>query len=561
MKCLIIVVRQQRLLIDDPKTEKANFNYVIPIGLAYISAVLKQKNHDVRFLNLNHLDGAVEGLIAHELSENTYECIITGGLSPFYPHIKSVVGPVRKYAPDAKIILGGGLISSQPEIIFNLLEPDFAVIGEGEDTLTELLDCLQNGKDIHNVDGIIYRDPEGNLKTTNPRKPIMDLDSLPWPDYDGLGFMEHLAHMYPSDSSYYDIFDNPRAYPMISSRSCPFSCTFCYHPLGNKYRQRSVGSIMAEIKYAVTKYRINILFFYDELFAHNEDRVSQLCRNIKEFAATLPWELRWVCQMRVDVLDENVVREMKDAGCYFFSLGLESYSLPVLKSMKKKITPAQIDNALHVCKRVGISVTGNFIFGDIAETRETYRETLDYWKNNRDLIGINISLLHIILYQGSYIYKNALKKGIIKDEIQFIEDRARQDYPNPVNFTDSMTDEEFQQMCADLIEANAIPRLYAVPSVNIQTGDHHEIHVKCPVCKETSVYKNYHIPPNFSRMEICCRNCRARFVIPSNRLRLKIIMVNLFGYRMLYSVGKWLYDLSERLPSGLKVRVKKLLAA
>jgi radical SAM superfamily enzyme YgiQ (UPF0313 family) len=545
-------------LIGDPEADKANFDYTLPIGLGYISAVLKQNNHQVNVLNLNHIDGSVDTLIEKEF-QNNYDFVITGGLSPFYPHIKSVVESVRRHAPETKIILGGGLISSQPEIMFKMLEPDFGIVGEGEETIIELLDCIKSNNDLNGVNGIIYREPERALKVTNPRQPIKNLDLIPFPDYDGLGLAEFLDHMRPSDNVTFDVFDNPRAYPIIASRSCPFTCTFCYHPLGDKYRRRSVENIMEEVKYAVKRYRVNIFNFYDELFAQNRERLSELCRNIKKFASTIPWEIKWGCSMRVDYLDDDTVKEMKDAGCYFISLGLESYSIPVLESMKKRITPNQIDNALHVCKHEGVTFTGNFIFGDIAETKETYQETLDYWKSHPEF-GSSIGLMHIVLYPGSYIYKNAVKKGIIKDEMQFIEDRAKQDWPVPINFTDAMTDKEYQQMTADIIEAAAIPVYYANPLVNIQTKDRHEIHVRCPICKEIVVYKNYHLPKNFGSKIVACRNCRSRFVIPSNRLRLKIFIVKLFGYRVPYRIGKYIYDLSEHLPPYMKIKIKKILA-
>jgi radical SAM superfamily enzyme YgiQ (UPF0313 family) len=318
---------------------------------------------------------------------------------------------------------------------------------------------------------------------------------------------------------------------------------------------------MEEIRYAVVKYDINIVFFYDELFAHNKERVSELCKRIKEFASTLPWELKWLCQMRVDSLDENMVREMKEAGCYFFSLGLESYSATVLKSMKKKITPEQIDNALRTCKRIGISYTGNFIFGDIAETKETYQETLNYWKNNRDICETSIGMMPITIYQGSYIYKHAVNKGIIKDEVQFITDRARtfDSYLYPINFTDGMTDNEYQQMLVDFKEVSAIIKYYVTPLTNIQTDDVHEISVKCPFCKEISTYMNYRISPDFGKIDICCRKCRSRFVIPSKRLRLKFFIVNLFGYRTTHRIAKWIYDSSDYLPFPIKSKIKKIL--
>jgi hypothetical protein len=312
----------------------------------------------------------------------------------------------------------------------------------------------------------------------------------------------------------------------------------------------------------VVKYRINIIEFYDELFAQDRERVTELCRGIRDVASTLPWELKWVCAMRVDSLDEMMLREMKDAGCYFFSLGLESYSPTVLKSMKKRITPEQIDRALHMCRSVGISVQGNFIFGDIAETTETYRETLNYWKSHRDVCEGSIGLTHIVLYQGSSIYNHAVRNGIIRDEVAFIEERARKDDAifEPLNFTAVMTDKEYQQMLLDFKEAQAVSMYYAIPIRHIQAGDTHELEVKCPFCGQVSVYKNFYLPLDFERITISCRHCRARYIVASRKLRMKFLMFRLFGFKIPYMVAKTVYDFSEHLPRPMRNKIKKIIA-
>ncbi len=282
MKCLIILVRYHREGLFSPKTETGDYNYNIPVGLAYISAFLKQNGHEVQFLNLNHCDGIVEELIKDRLSQESYTFVITGGISPFYPDVKNCVDSVRRFSPNTRIILGGGLISSQPEIMFNLLQPDYGVIGEGELTIKELFECLENKGDINTINGLIFRNTDGQIILTKPRDPINNLDLLPWPDYEGLGFDEYLDHMLPGDVHYNSIFDKPRSYPIIASRSCPFSCTFCFHPLGKKYRKRSIENVMDELEYAIKKYNINLILFYDELFANDRSRIYDFCRRLTE---------------------------------------------------------------------------------------------------------------------------------------------------------------------------------------------------------------------------------------------------------------------------------------
>ncbi len=274
------------------------------------------------------------------------------------------------------------------------LNADYSIIGEGEEAIVDLLSCLENNDNLSMVKGICYLD-NGNYFLTEERKQINDLDSIPWPDYESFNYNNHLASMKPTDQYYYDIFDYPREYPLVASRSCPFLCTFCYHPSGNKYRQRSVDSIMEELKERIPKYKINIVGIYDELFSNNKERLYEFCRRFKEFADTLPWEVKWGCQMRVDSLDEKLLETMKDSGCFMVSYGFESYSPKILKSMKKYIKPEQIHNAIHKTLDKGISIQANFIFGDVAETMDTAMETLNFWKNIRRLVFNYFPLLFV----------------------------------------------------------------------------------------------------------------------------------------------------------------------
>ena len=201
-----------------------------------------------------------------------------------------------------------------------------------------------------------------------------------------------------------------------------------------------MDNIIRELAYVIPKYNINIIHFYDELFARNIQRVNEFCKKLKDLLKDIPWEVKWITSLRVDSITDEMVKTMKDAGCYTFVLGLESMSQEVLDSMKKRTAPEQNDNALRIAYRNGIIVQGMFIFGDVAETVETYTKTLNYWKNNRDLVGA-VGLNCIMLYQGSEIYKQAVKRGIIKDEIAFIEDRVINDQTtDPINFTEKMTD-------------------------------------------------------------------------------------------------------------------------
>ena len=505
MKLLIVVPRSGTGELS------ADYRYLFPLGLAYISSVLKKAGHDVDCLNLNHCDGSVEELMNRSLSKKQYDYVLTGGLSTSYKQIKLVSDAVHTLGQGVGLILGGGLISSEPELMFNTLQPDYIVIGEGEKTTCELLECLGNEGDIENIAGIGCRNNQGEFICTKPQTPIDDLDSIPYPDFEGFEFDKYLARMRPNDQYFYDLFDYPRVYPIVCSRSCPFLCTFCFHPVGNKYRQRSVNSIIDELSSVVKRYRINTIAIYDELFSNNRDWLYEFCHRFKQIAAELSWECRWSCQMRVDKLDDEMLKTMKDAGCYMVSYGFESYSQTVLDSMKKHVTPEQINKAVQLTLKSNISIQGNFIFGDKVETIHTASETLNYWKNN-NLAGI--MLIFINPYPGTALYKHCLEKGVIKDKLDFIENHIS----DVINMTDEITDSEFEKLKIDIFEAELKYRMCAIP-VSVEkrkdTGTYN-IQVKCPHCGENIEYRNYTIRYKlFFGFKMYCRQCRRRFFLMS----------------------------------------------
>jgi len=540
MKVLIILVRFNKspFIYEENSTEK-NFNYNMPLGLPYISAVLKKNGLDVTVLNLNHMEGLVKNILRQEFENTTYNFVFMGGLSIYYPNIRDYTKYIRAISPETKIVLGGGLISSQPEIMYNLLKPDYIVIGEGEESARELLQSIQNGDDISLVDGIGYGDSTGNLVLTKTRRPIMDLDSIPFPDHQGSDLRVFLDNMAPGNYILYDRSNNPRAYPILMSRSCPYGCTFCYHQLGQKYRQRSIDNIMQEIKFAAYEYKINIFVCYDELFAYDRNRIIDFCTKINEFRKTVPWEITWNCSLRVDNIDDDLIKMMKCAGCTMISPGLESYSNTVLKSMKKHITSQQIDRALRIISENDVAVQGTFIFGDPAETLETAKETLAYFKNNQEIVRGGVQLGFVILFQGSPLYKYCIQKGLIKDEIEFIEKRAKKGYIfyEPMNLTDSLSTREFEKLKNNVMVAIYTAGYHISPVLSRTVDGISEVHIKCPYCHKVSVLKNMTPPRGDEIQNVGCRYCNGRFEMVSKYYPIREFLLKTVGFYNLLKLG------------------------
>ena len=343
-------------------------SYNFPLGIAYISSSLKQAEFNVYTLNLNHVKGEIHRIIQQFIIEKKIDIVLTGGLSFQYNSVKDIVDAAYNCSKKVKIIVGGGLITGGPKVAMTALEHvDVGIIGEGELTVVELAKALENEGDLHNINGLIFNE-NGEYILTEKRKEIMDLDTIPIPDYEGFNLDKYL------DIPPMSILNvqTERAAFMIGSRSCPYQCTFCFHTVGKIYRQRPIESVLKEIKYLKDKYNIKLIRMSDELFARKKDRLKIFTQKMKE------WDLKFTAYFRVDDIDEELIEIMKDSTCCSMDLGLESADNRILKSMRKHITIEQTEKALKLIYDAGLPTTGNFIFGDIEETFETAMNTLDW---------------------------------------------------------------------------------------------------------------------------------------------------------------------------------------
>ena len=503
MKILLIVPR----FIDKHATY-----YDFPIGMAYISAALKRAGHEVQCLNLNNHQEKSERLVAMTVRKFHPDIIGTGGLSVHYRLIKAVIESARLVMPSLTVMVGGGIVSSEPELMLKALGADVGVLGEGEETVVKLMCAIEKGYDLTHVSGIIFKnivgDEEKIVKTMEP-PPISDLDSLPWPDYEGFGIKTRIDFEKITDRIYFNHIKQPRTIEMIASRSCPFDCSFCYHPLGKVYRERSLDNFFQELEYLVSTYGINNLMVLDELFAVKSERLTEFCRRIKSY------DLKWVVQLRVDLVSEEILDLMKNSGCVSISYGIESMNEKVLIGMKKKITPVLIEQALELTYKKGIDIQGNLILGDTTETYESANDTINWWLKHRKY---QIGLGTIQQYPGTKIYRDAIGKGVIVDKLNFIDSGC------PTVNTTSMDDAVFFYILNWAILLNAV---MTVPSkilsykklkaIDPLHGALCSIDCVCPHCGQINKFPALPIKETlFNRrtLRLSCCKCFKRFDIP-----------------------------------------------
>ncbi|MBN1104617.1 MAG: cobalamin-dependent protein [Deltaproteobacteria bacterium] len=489
------------LLVMPRLIQTAGDGYSFPLGIAYISSSMKKAGHRVTTLNLNHCDGEVQDLLRSVIERDKIDVVATGGLSFQYNTVKRVVEAAKKTALGTITIVGGGLITGDPEPAMGALEyADYGVIGEGEITMNELCSTLESGGDISRVNGIIYKQDDRFVRT-QPRREMDDIDSLPWPDYAGFDLDAYLSSTPPGISG----LNESNTVFMLASRSCPYNCTFCFHTTGRRYRQRSLDAFFEELDYLVARHKIGFICLADELFARNPQRVREFCSRIKTYG------LRWWAQFRVDDITDEILPILKDGGCEIMSFGLESADNRILKSMRKGTTVEQIERTLKLVFDAGISLEGAFIFGDIEETWETASNTLRWWREHAQY---RISLNLITVYPGSYLYQYACEKGIIRDREQFLKEGCPQ-----INVS-KLTDGELSLLIRTIMEAPmTLTKTLAsvvVRGVDPNAGRVHLTGV-CLSCGERNDWDHVKL---FATNFIPCKKCGQKYNIPlSSELR------------------------------------------
>lgn len=412
-------------------------HYVMPMGTLYVSAYVKRSGIcHVYTLNLNHADGDEYGLLEEFCKKHRIDVLGVGGLSGEYQDIARMVSYGRRINPKLFIVIGGGIVTADPETTMTAFnEADCGIVGEGEETMVELISALTHRRPLDSIEGLIYRDPSG-LHKTRRRSELTDLDALPFPDYEGFNYADYLEQN-P------DLSDEGKKYSQVSvigGRSCKYNCTFCFHPSGTRYRQRSLDSIFSEIDYLTTHYSISYIALREELFATDNQRVRDFCKRIEQY------DVDWSIQLRIDSVDQELVDILKDTRCRYVFVGVESADDTVLRSMRKGITRKQIEQSLDMLHQAGLNSRSGVIFGDEAETFETAQSTLQWFRDNNDRYRMFVDM--IISFPGSILYKHACQKGIIPDPVQFLKDGC------PIVNVSSMSDEEFEHLVAQIEKIN-----------------------------------------------------------------------------------------------------------
>lgn len=373
-----------------------------PLGLASIAAYVRKKGYSVKIIDCEIDSPSIESFgsfFKKEYVEKFSEIRVIG-LTAMTCNIKKaykIAQICKSHYPTAIIVLGGVHPTFCTNEAINNKFVDVVVFGEGELTLHELV----AGNDLSKIDGIVfkkYSKEKYKVIKNKPRERIKDLDSLPMPAYDLLP----IARYVPAKGSYKRL----PAMSMMASRGCPGRCTFCSKTLGDRLVFKSAEKIFEEMLYLIKNYGIRQILFYDDTFTVYRNNVLKLCDLIIKNRV----DISWTCFSRVDYIDFDMLKKMKQAGCHQVMYGVENIDKAVLKNIKKNIDVDKVINATKWTKKAGIECRLAFMVGNPGDTEEIIRKNIRFVNRlDPDLMVVNITTP----FPGSEMFDWAKEKGLI----------------------------------------------------------------------------------------------------------------------------------------------------
>ncbi len=380
-----------------------------PIGLAYLAATLRDAGFEVEILDMvaespkkswpyseTH---TAWGMNDYELVERIWaygpRLIGIGGFTSQFGRIKGLVDAIKDITPATPVVLGGANASTLPKYALEKTKADYVVQGEGEATILALAKAIESNdySSIVKIDGLGYRDR--NDVVINPRKCfIEDVDSIPWPAREMLNHEQYIA--------------DGVAMPVISSRSCPCSCTFCNVHLisGHKWRPRDPIDVVDEIQYLVDMWGYRTVSIFDDAANVRPDRLVTICKEVVR--RELPIRLVFPSSLIIKFLTKDLLYWMKQAGAVGLSLPIEHANDHMRNSIiRKNLSLEHVDEVMDWCRELRLLMVGNFVIGMPGETEQTLDELLDYVKTRGARLDM-ISVYYATPFPGTEFYQQCI---------------------------------------------------------------------------------------------------------------------------------------------------------
>jgi len=367
----------------------------IPLGIAYLGAVAEKEGHEVTVIDCQAEKLDYKGFRSR-ISRTQFDVVGVTATTLLYKSAMQLVTIAKEVQPEAVTVVGGSHGTFWDENALNEYPSlDVVVRREGEQTFLELLGRLQSKKSLTGVLGVTFR--SGGKVARNADRPFLeDLDALPFPAH----------HLLPLDSLKRM---GKILFPLITSRGCVYWCDFCstVRMFGRGYRMRSPKNVVDEMELVHDKYGVDQVTFYDDAFTVNRERVVKICEELHARKLDMTWD----CGTRVDMVDRELLKMMRGAGCIAVWLGVESGSQAMLGAMNKSIKLDQTRLAYKTAHEVGLMTIANTVLGFPGETEATAWETIRFIKElNPDDVGFYVATP----YPGTPMYEQVKKNGWLR---------------------------------------------------------------------------------------------------------------------------------------------------
>ncbi len=388
------------LLIEPPKKiwEMMGECRPPPLGLAYVAAVLEENDIPVEIIDCNGMGVTWEDLPG-KIIKASPDIVGTGGMTPMFSGAVRAVSMAKEIDPEIVTVVGGIHATFMYEDSLKENSPiDIMVRGEGEETMVELVRCLEKNSDLKKVKGIAYR--KGDTVIATEKRPPVDVNNLPLPAY----------HLLPMENYFFDFLGEFTT--VLTSRGCPFSCTFCSECdfWGRPWRPRNPESVGEELEIVNRKYKREAVWFGDDCFNVDYNHIKGICEQIQE----RDLDVQWFYQGRADfvIKHKDLLPLMRKTGNIMTQIGIEAATDQELTSIDKRITTDQVKEAVALLKKHDIVPQGLMIIGTFDDTAETILYKVKFMKS----LKVDFPVFTMFTpFPGSKLYEQAKKEGIIED--------------------------------------------------------------------------------------------------------------------------------------------------
>jgi anaerobic magnesium-protoporphyrin IX monomethyl ester cyclase len=359
-----------RILLIKTYEEGFTLRYGPPLGLMYIASSIKHefKDAQIEILDPRPLKMNISQILDY-IDLKKPDIVGTSSLTCEAPMLYRLIEKIKEKHTSMIVISGGPHADATPKDILANSPADFAITGEGEKTVVDLLDAFNKDSDFSKIDGIVYRS-YGKIIVNPKREFIQDIDNIPFPSWELIKIED-----YGTMGTHPFILKSKRWMPILTSRACPYNCTYCHNIFGRKPRLRSPENVIKELRILSKEYAIDEIQFMDDMFNFNLDRAKQICDLILE--TSLMFDMSFPNGLRGDRIDEELIAKLKKAGTYFIAYAFESASDRVQKMIKKRLNIERAKQAVEYTNKHGILSYGFFMLGFPTETIKEIHETID----------------------------------------------------------------------------------------------------------------------------------------------------------------------------------------